>query len=508
MSGETSIDRRPGGDRTADVRSYRTAIVWFRRDLRLHDHPALVTAVREAERVIPLYLFDDALLDGKWPAPNRLWFMRESVRLLDEALRARGGGMAFRRGRAADVLPAFAAEVGADAVYVTRDYGPYARGRDRAVAEGLEARGIRFHAKRGLLVHEPEEFLTDGGQPYAVFGPYRRRWEHLSRRPELDAPARLSSLEGIEKGRLPSLAELGAEGPTARGILEPGEPAARARLERWVAEGLESYADTRDQLGRDGSSRLSQDLHWGLLSPVEVVERCAGGGEGRKVYQSELAWRDFYTMVLFHNPRVTREPFHPQFKGLPFNDDPAHLAAWREGRTGYPVVDAAMRQLVALGWMHNRARMIVASFLSKHLLANYQIGEQYFMDHLVCGDLALNNGNWQWASSTGTDPQPYFRIFNPTLQGKRYDPDGAFVRRWLPELARVPTRYLHEPWTMPEAVQRESGCAIGRDYPAPIVDHARARALALAVYGGVRDEDQAVTAEGSGREEAGREDAV
>ncbi len=263
-----------------------------------------------------------------------------------------------------------------------------------------------------------------------------------------------------------------------------GRPAAyRARLEAWATDGVERYGELREILAAGGTSRLSQDLHWGLLSPVEVVERCAGESESRKRYVSEVAWRDFYYQVLFHHPWVVREPFQRQYKAVEYNNRPDHIAAWKEGRTGYPIVDAAMRQIVALGWMHNRARMIVASFLTKSLLVNSAVGEQYFMEHLTDGDLASNVGGWQWAASTGTDPQPYFRIFNPTIQGKHYDPDGEYVRRYVPELARVPARYVHEPWTMPEAVQRAAGCVIGRDYSAPIVDHAEARELALAAYG-------------------------
>ena len=271
-------------------------------------------------------------------------------------------------------------------------------------------------------------------------------------------------------------------GPTAHDIPTPGEAAARARLDAWVADGLAEYDEARDQLADEGTSRLSQDLHWGLLSPVEVLARSRGGGVGRATFRSELCWRDFYYQILFHHPRVTRESFNEQYAALRWRNDEEQIAAWRAGQTGYPVVDAAMRQLVALGWMHNRARMITASFLTKHLLTNWTIGEAHFMDHLTDGDLASNNGGWQWAASVGTDAQPYFRVFNPTLQGKRYDAAGDYVRRWVPELANVPTRYIHEPWTMPDDVQREAGCVIGKDYPAPIVDHATARQEALDAF--------------------------
>ncbi len=470
-----------GDSSEAGAGRYGTAVVWFRRDLRLHDLPVLTAALERAERVVPLFVFDDALLGGRWPAPNRVWFMHECVRLLRDDLRERGGELCVRRGLPATAVPEFAAEAGADTVSVTRDYGPYARGRDRVVAEALAGQGVRFHAKRGLMVAEPEEILAGDSRPYTVYGPYRRKWEAHPRRAPRPAPATVPPVAGIDPGELPPLEALGVAGPTARDIPAPGGRAARARLEAWVADGVERYAEAREILAADGTSRLSQDLHWGLLSPVEVVARCDGPSEGRR-FVSEIAWRDFYYQVLFHHPHVTREPFRRQFKALPYRNDPAHIAAWKAGRTGYPIVDAAMRQMVERGWMHNRARMIVASFLTKSLLVDGKIGEAVFMEHLTDGDLASNDGGWQWAASTGTDPQPYFRIFNPTTQGKRYDPDGAYIRRYVPELAGVPGEYIHEPWTMPEEAQRAAGCVIGRDYPAPIVEHAEARRLALAVY--------------------------
>ncbi|CAA9574317.1 MAG: Deoxyribodipyrimidine photolyase [uncultured Thermomicrobiales bacterium] len=472
-----------GGDaQHDDGRGTGPIVIWFRRDLRLHDHPALTAALAAGRLVAPLFVFDEALLRGRWPAPNRVWFMRESVRALGEGLRERGGGLAIRVGQPEVVVAEFAAEVGASTVYVTRDYAPYARGRDRRVAAALAGRGIGFAAKRGLLVHEPEGIVSAEGQGYTVFSPYRRCWELRRPRAVLPAPGTIPTPPRLRVGTPPALDALGPTAPTAREIPEPGEAAARSRLDAWVADGLADYDEARDQLADDGTSRLSQDLHWGLLSPVEVLARAGGGGAGRATFRSELCWRDFYTQILFHHPRVTREPFNAAYARLDWRNDPDHLTAWREGRTGYPIVDAAMRQMVTLGWMHNRARMITASFLTKHLLTHYAVGEEHFMAHLTDGDLAANNGGWQWAASVGTDAQPYFRIFNPTLQGQRHDPAGDYVRRWLPELARVPTRYIHEPWTMPEEVQREVGCVIGADYPAPIVEHAEARRLALDVF--------------------------
>jgi deoxyribodipyrimidine photo-lyase len=267
----------------------------------------------------------------------------------------------------------------------------------------------------------------------------------------------------------------------------PGEAAARERLERWLRRPIDSYSSSRNQLDRDGTSRLSQDLRWGLVSPNEVVERASGPGEGRRIFVQELIWREFYAHVLWHHPRVLREPFQEAFATLAYQDDPAAFRAWAEGRTGYPVVDAAMRQLRASGYVHNRARMIAASFLTKDLLADARLGEAEFMRHLTDGDVASNNGGWQWTASTGTDPQPYFRIFNPVLQARRFDPDGDYVRRWVPELAAVPTSRIHEPWTMTAAEQAEARCRIGTDYPAPIVEHAAARERALAIFTAAKD---------------------
>ncbi|MFN8514992.1 MAG: deoxyribodipyrimidine photo-lyase [Chloroflexia bacterium] len=461
----------------------RTIVVWFRRDLRLHDHPALAAALRDGARVVPLFVFDEELLRGRWPAPNRVWFMREAVRSLAADLEERGARLCVRLGKPEMVVPAFAEEVGAAAVYVSRDYGPYARVRDSRVARALQRREVRFAAKRGLLIHEPEEVLTGDERPFAVFTPYRRRWEALAVREVVPPPRQIATPDDLKVGRMPSLATLGCDGPTARDIPEPTESAARARLAAWVRRGLEDYAERRDLLADDGTSRLSQDLHWGLLSPVEVLTRAAGQGAGAATFRSELCWRDFYHQVLWHNPRVAREPFQAQYHDLRWESKREYVEAWWEGRTGYPVVDASMRQIVALGWMHNRARMITASFLTKHLLTDYRIGERFFMEHLTDGDLASNNGGWQWAASVGTDAQPYFRIFNPIIQGQRYDPDGEYVRRWVPELAGVPTKYIHAPWAMPQSVQEEAGCVIGKDYPEPIVDHKQARELALALFG-------------------------
>jgi deoxyribodipyrimidine photo-lyase len=461
------------------------ALVWFRRDLRVHDQPALAAALAHAS-VLPLFVIDDALLNGRAASVNRTWFMLESLRGLDAALRERGSHLVVRRGRPSDVVPAVAASCGATDVYISRDYSPYARCRDAAVARALAARGAALHARPGTLIVEPEAIANGDGRSISVYSPFRRRWERQPRRSMLSAPAALPPTPGVEALDLPSLADLEVHAP-ASGLIEPGEPAARRRLDAWAqGAGLDAYKAKRDLLGENGTSRLSQDLRWGLLSPLEVETRCAGSSEGRTSYISEIAWREFYYHVLWHNPHVTRRAFQPRYDNLHFDNDPTLADAWRRGRTGYPIVDAAMRQLLTTGWMHNRARMIAASFLTKDLLIDWRIGEAHFMAHLTDGDLASNNGGWQWASSTGTDPQPYFRIFNPVLQGMRFDASGAYVRRFVPELRAVPADRIHEPWTMSAEEQEAADCVIGRDYPAPVIDHAVARERALALYSATR----------------------
>ncbi len=495
----------------------RRAVLWFRRDLRLHDHPALAEALARADRIAPLFVLDPALITGRWRSPNRTWFMLASLAELAASLEAAGSVLVVRVGRPEVVVPAFAEEVGARTVHVSRDYAPYGRARDRKVADALRQAGVVLHAAHGNLIHEPEDLATRAGTPYRVFGPFHRAWSTLSVGTPLAAPAviptdpvpdRARSSVVRADGRISAwvraLRELGVGGAEVEGlerptadpglIPDPGESAARLRLARWTRAAGDQpprvldYQRDRDLLGTDGTSRLSQDLRWGLLSPVEVVTRVlqAGSAPGVHRFVAELAWRDFYVHVLWHDPASARRATRRAYDLVPWRDDEAAIAAWTGGRTGFPIVDAAMRQLEATGWMHNRARMIVASFLTKDLLVDWRVGEAWFMRHLLDGDPASNNGGWQWAASTGTDAQPYFRVFDPVAQGRRFDPDGAYVRRWVPELAGVPVEYLPAPWTMPDAVQAASGIRIGLDYPAPIVEHRVARRRAIEAYASVR----------------------
>ena len=450
-----------------------TALLWYRRDLRVHDHPGLRHAIERFERVIPVFVVDDAILRGRWPSPNRWWFLARALASLRGELETRGGRLVVVRGDPAEWIPRLARDLGASTVVASRDSTPFGRGRDEVVAGELRRAGVDWVAGRGVLAHEPEEVVRDGGGAFHVFSPFHRRWLEQPLRPVLEAPSTIPT-GAVADALLGDPVELlGDPRPTADEglLLEPSEAAARDRLSRWARSvELRDYDRGRDRLDLAGTSRLSQDLRWGLLSPGEVLAGCDGDGAGPARFRSELAWRDFYAHLLWHEPRVARSSFRSELDGVgsPAATAADDLDAWREGRTGYPVVDAAMRQLRASGWMHNRARMIVASFLTKHLLTDWRVGEQHFMEHLVDGDPASNNGGWQWAASTGTDPQPYFRIFNPTLQGLRHDPNGDYVRRWVPELRSIAGPAVHEPPT--------------GAYLRPIVEHRAARVAALEAY--------------------------
>jgi deoxyribodipyrimidine photo-lyase len=461
----------------------RTAIVWFRRDLRVHDHPPLSAAHRAAAAVVPVFVLDPRLLDaGRFPSANRAWYLLRALGELRDALRERGGELVVRAGRPEEVLPRLARETGAEAVYFASDVSPFALGRDRRVTAALE--GIaEVRRTPGNFVADVGAPKTTDGRPFSVFSPFWRAWERLPRRDVLGAPRALSMPPGLDPGRLPE-----PPAPEAAEPMEPGERAARAQLRRWLERGLDLYADRHDRLA-GGTSRLSPHLHFGCVSAREAEQRARDhGGKGAAAFVRQLAWRDFYAHVLLHHPGNAHRAYKPQFDALEWSGDDDAFAAWCEGRTGFPVVDAGMRQLRHEGWMHNRARLIVASFLTKDLHIDWRAGERHFMRHLLCGDEAQNNGNWQWITSIGVDPAPYFRrMYNPMTQQMRHDPDGAYVRRWCPELSAVPLERLAAPWEMSAAEQEAAGCVIGRDYPAPIVDHKRERERAMARYRAVAD---------------------
>jgi deoxyribodipyrimidine photo-lyase len=460
-----------------------TSILWLRRDLRLHDHPALMAA-RDDDRMIPVFCFDDGLLGGRHASGPRTQFMLDCLHELDRGLRERGSRLYVRRGRPERELAQLADEVGASSIHFTADVGPFARRRQGEVKRALEEVGADVVAHPGLFaVDALGPIRTGAGDPYTVFTPFYRTWREQPRRDVLGAPRTLPPPDRkATAGELPTLAALGLE----QEVAEPapgGERAARERLRRWLAGPVDGYGDGHDTLTGEYVSRLSPYLHFGCISPREIEHR-SGRGAGAQAFLRQLCWRDFYAHVLGHFPRNARSEFQDRYRGsIRWSYAEQRFEAWKEGRTGYPAVDAGMRQLRREGWMHNRARLLVGSFLTKDLGIDWRWGERWFMRLLLDGDEASNNGNWQWIASVGVDPQPAFRrIFNPARQQQRFDPDGTYVRRYVPELAHVPDRYLTEPWTMPDEVQARANCRIGTEYPAPIVDHAEARREALGRY--------------------------
>jgi len=477
-------------------------ILWFRRDIRLADHPALVAAAAAAKDrgapLLPIFIWEPGLIAGPRASANRTWFLRESVTELATNLRALGSDLIELQGPAASALPPIISQIRAAGgigdidLFMTRDHTPFARERDHAVADLLTPLGVQLHAKRGLVVVEPEELLTGGGTPYGVYTPYFRRWlEQVDASAPLPAPKKLPPLPSPAPASTVDQALLDSRAvPTARidQLPVPGERTARKYADAW-RKSVNNYADQRNTLANNsGTSRLSAALHIGLLSARELVARLLplppvqeGERSGERLWVSQIAWRDFYTQVLWHAPHAARSAWRPSYDAIKWSDDRRLLEAWKSGNTGYPIVDAGMRQLAATGFMHNRARMITASFLTKDLLIDWREGEAHFLRHLVDGDIAANNGGWQWCAGSGTDAQPYFRIFNPVTQAGNFDPDGEYVRRWVPELAALQTPAIHAPWAHPMALA-EAGIRLGVHYPGPIVDHAEARQRTLAAY--------------------------
>jgi deoxyribodipyrimidine photo-lyase len=436
-----------------------TVVVLFTRDLRVHDQPALAAGVEEAEHVIPLFVFDDAILET-FGSPNRVAFLTDALADLDRALAARGTALVVRRGDGVTETLRVALDSRAQGIFLSEDVSAFAQTRQRRLEKDAGEHGIVVRAFPGITVVPPGDLspaVSDG--PFRVFTPYWNRWRSAHRRSLAPAPASIRGIGALDRGRLPDAAELVA-GATPRPPLPAGgETEGRARLARWLRDGLADYEARRDDLGSPGTSGLSPYLHLGCLSPLEVVER-ATSRSGGEPFVRQLCWRDFHHQLLAATPELATRDHRS--RGDRWRDDPAALAAWQEGHTGYPLVDAGMRQLLAEGTMHNRARLVTASFLTKHLYLDWRLGAAHFARHLVDGDVANNIGNWQWVAGTGADTRPN-RVLNPTRQARRFDPDGVYVRRWVPELESVPGRDVHEPWRLGR--RRPSG------YPIPIVEH-------------------------------------
>jgi deoxyribodipyrimidine photo-lyase len=455
-------------------------LVWFRgKDLRLADHPPLASALAAGE-VVLLFVLDPFFFapERARQTPHRIQFLLESIAELAENIEQRGSRLLLARGKSYELLPELAHAWRVDRVVAQAWTWPVGRERDRRVQAAL---GVPFDTFEGETLRAPGSLRTSEGKPYAVFTPFARAFakglrvnEPLPAPPALPPPPRDVAASPLGAVSLPTLAELGIEHNPR---LQPGgESSAQRRLDTFLKQRARFYRESRDRLDVEGTSRLSCDLKFGTLSVRDVWTRLAQRRDvGRASFANELVWREFTHSTLWDRPELSSEPFQARFEGFPWRRDDAAWRAWAEGATGYPVIDAAARQLLAEGFVPNRARMVTASFLSKHLLIDYKLGEAHYMRHLTDGDEANNNAGWQWSAGCGCDAQPYFRIFNPVTQGEKFDPDGAYVRRWVPELERLPARHIHQPWSAPAAVLEQAGVRLGVDYPQPIVEHAAAR---------------------------------
>lgn len=464
-------------------------LLWFRRDLRLADNPALTEAIRRGRPVVAVYILDDEDA-GEWaPGGASRWWLHQSLTRLEAALRQRGGRLVLRRGAAAEALDHLVAETGADAVYWNRCYEPWATARDQAIKASLTLRGIEVRSFNASLLREPWEIASKAGGPYRVFTPF---WKALRAMGDpgdlLAAPARIAAPEiAPVSDNLDSWAMTPSKPDWAFGLRaawEAGEDAALQRLEAFLDGAASEYANRRNFPGTNGTSRLSPHLHFGEIGPRQIWHAASfhHNGAATDQFLAEIAWREFSHHLLFHFPNLPTEPLRSEFTEFQWTDDPEALAVWRNGMTGYPIVDAGMRELWATGWMHNRVRMIVASFLVKDLLLPWQVGARWFWDTLVDADLANNSASWQWVAGCGADAAPFFRVFNPTLQGTRFDPQGTYVRRWVPELSRLPDSLIHAPSDARLVDLGDAGIRLGHDYPLPIVDHRAARDRALAAF--------------------------
>lgn len=474
----------------------RPIIVWFRQDLRLTDNVALAKAVESGAAIVPLYVLDDGA-PGEWaPGGASRWWLHNSLTELSGRLADRGAKLVLRRGSAAKIVPQIARDIGAQAVHFSRQYEPWATKLEEAIHTELAKADPAIDVRRfpGALLKDPGEIRTKDGRPYKVYTPF---WRALNAsgdpRKPLPAPTKLKTYRGaVDSDGLSDWNLLPTRPDWSAGFREtwaPGEQGAHTRLETFLDAALTDYHDGRDRPDHESTSRLSPHLHFGELSPAAVWHTAKSWaasrgyqGKGLETFLKELVWREFSAHLLFHFPELPTEPLRAQFNAFPWRDDPEGLRAWQQGQTGFPIVDAGMRQLWHTGWMHNRVRMITASFLIKDLLIHWREGEDWFWDTLVDADLASNAASWQWVAGCGADAAPYFRIFNPVTQGAKFDPDGAYVRQWVPELARMPAKSIHAPWLASQSILEDAGVVLGETYPHPIVDHAEARKCALAGY--------------------------
>ena len=478
-------------------------IYWFRQDLRCRDLPGLLAAAATGQPVLACYILDDVspTAEAVMGGASR-WWLHHSLQALAAELAASGGTLLLRRGTAPAVLDTLLDETGATAIYCSRLYEPWGNALEEGLHSTLAGRGVSFKRYPGALLFEPGTVMTQGGGPFKVFTPFWRSCRSGGA-PPMPRPrpvdihwyqGELASTDIASWELLPVKPDWAQQWST---LWQPGSEGASRRLASFLAGPVNDYDEGRNHPAREATSRLSAHLHFGEISPRAVWHAATAlaaadpASEGHVAkFLSELGWREFSHHLLYHFPGIMAEPFKAQFSHFPWAGNAAQLRAWQRGRTGYPIVDAGMRELWATGFMHNRIRMVVASFLTKHLLLHWRAGARWFQDTLVDADLANNSCGWQWVAGSGADASPYFRIFNPVTQGEKFDEDGLYVRRWVPELARLPDRYLNRPWEAPPAVLATAGVRLGDNYPLPIVDHQSARASALAAYGSLRDHQQ------------------
>jgi len=472
-------------------------IVWFRRDLRLADHEALRSAAKSGAPLLPLYILDDETPGAFRMGGAARWWLHFSLASLERSLAKHGGGLVLRQGPAANVLAELLNQTGAAAIHATRGYAPWDTTLEATTAEICKKKGAELHLHPWQLLFAPGDIVAGSGKPYRVFTPF---WKVCLAAPAPRLPLKVPKLRQFaetESKTLDDLKLLPTKPDWADGLRatwEPGEEAAHKRLSHFIDERLAGYADDRSNLDGDTTSRLSPYLHFGEISPNQVWHAVQHASEsprdkmrkGAESFLTELGWREFSYHLLTRFPAMPTNPLRPEFARFPWRSDKTALRAWQRGETGYPIVDAAMRQLWQTGWMPNRARMIVASFLVKHLLLPWQDGAAWFWDTLVDADLANNSASWQWVAGCGTDAAPYVRVFNPVLQGHKFDPSGDYVRAFVPELAKLPAPDIHMPWDAPDLLLAQSGVALGRSYPRPIVKHAAARARALEAFATIR----------------------
>lgn len=457
---------------------------WVRRDIRLQDNLALDEACKNADFLIPIFIIEPDLMENA--APKRRAFLLNALADLDNKLKSMGSRLIVQKGPANNAFHKLKEQFREIAIFAHEDFSPFARQRDHEVAQSFT-----LHKFPGVVIRHPNTILKNDGDPYVVYTPYKNKWyeNHLPTPADcLPEPLQLPPLpKDVFSMNLPSV-----DSPE---YFPPTNKEAQQRLQSFLGEGIHHYQSLRDRMDMDGTSSLSPYFRFGLLSTREafaqaqvayIQAKTEAGRSEIRTWMDELVWREFYTAIMYHFPYVLTGPFREAYKRVPWRIAPADLEAWQQGETGFPIVDACMHQLLKTGWMHNRGRMIVASFLTKDLLINWQKGEDWFMANLVDGDPAANNGGWQWSAGTGTDAAPYFRIFNPILQGQKFDPEGEFIGQWVPELRNLPAKYRHEPWKMADEDAKKVAFKLGKDYPQRIVDHRFARQRALDAYKSAR----------------------